>query len=167
MSDERRGGIARALHVQVPFFRPAWRRAVVTIVVLGWSLVEFWAGNPAWGMEGKNYRATLESCEASLEKLKLNFVDLYLIHAPFAQQQRLEQWRALVELKRQGKARAIGVSNYRQPHLEEIEETAEGGVVRGDFSVIEVPEVTTQLGRRLDAAQNEAAYDLHPADGGV
>jgi len=82
---------------------------------------KLWPGNPAWGMEAKTYQATLESCEASLERLQLSYVDLYLIHAPFAQQERLEQWRALVELKRQGKARAIGVSNYRQPHLEEIE----------------------------------------------
>jgi len=82
---------------------------------------KLWPGNPDWGIDAKTYQATLESCEASLEKLRLSFVDLYLIHAPFAQQERLEQWRALVELKRQGKARAIGVSNYREPHFEEIE----------------------------------------------
>jgi len=82
---------------------------------------KLWPGNPDWGMDAKTYQATLESCEASLERLRMSFVDLYLIHAPFAQQERLEQWRALVELKRQGKARAIGVSNYRQPHIEEIE----------------------------------------------
>jgi 2,5-diketo-D-gluconate reductase A len=47
-------------------------------------------------------------------------VDLYLIHAPFGHQQRVEQWRALIELRRQGKARAIGVSNFSEAHIEEI-----------------------------------------------
>ena len=82
---------------------------------------KLWPGNPAWGMDVKTYQATLDSCEASLARLQLGFVDLYLIHAPYAQQERLEQWRALIELKRQGKARAIGVSNYREAHFEEIE----------------------------------------------
>lgn len=81
---------------------------------------KLWPGNPAWGMEVKNYQAILESCEASLERLRLDFVDLYLIHAPFAGPGRLEQWRALIELKRRGMARAIGVSNYREQHIEEI-----------------------------------------------
>lgn len=81
---------------------------------------KLWPGNPAWGMDVKNYQAILESCEASLERLRLGFVDLYLIHAPFSGPGRLEQWRALVELKRLGKVRAIGVSNYREQHIEEI-----------------------------------------------
>lgn len=85
---------------------------------------KLWPGNPAWGMAAKTYQETIESCEASLERLQLSHVDLYLIHAPFAQQERLEQWRALVELKRHGKAKAIGVSNYREIHLEEIEASA-------------------------------------------
>jgi 2,5-diketo-D-gluconate reductase A len=55
-----------------------------------------------------------------LAKLQLDYVDLYLIHAPFPQTQRLEQWRALVELQRQGKIRAIGVSNFNEAHIEEI-----------------------------------------------
>ena len=77
-------------------------------------------GNPAWGIETKNYQQTIESCHASLEKLQLDYIDLYLIHAPFAQADRLKQWEALAELKAQGKVRAIGVSNYREPHIEEI-----------------------------------------------
>ena len=77
-------------------------------------------GNPAWGVETKNYQQTIESCNTSLEKLQLDFIDLYLIHAPFAQTDRLRQWEALAELKAQGKVTAIGVSNYREPHIEEI-----------------------------------------------
>jgi 2,5-diketo-D-gluconate reductase A len=47
-------------------------------------------------------------------------VDLYLIHAPFERDQRIAQWRGLVELRRQGKARAIGVSNFSIQHIEEL-----------------------------------------------
>src|SRR5262249_46561820 len=56
----------------------------------------------------------------SLERLGLKYVDLYLIHAPFERDQRIAQWRGLVELRRQGKARAIGVSNFSIEHIEEL-----------------------------------------------
>ena len=77
-------------------------------------------GNEAWGQPPKTYESTIESLQASLATLQLDYVDLYLIHAPFARTQRLEQWKALVELQRQGKVRAIGVSNYNKAHIEEI-----------------------------------------------
>ena len=47
-------------------------------------------------------------------------MDLHLIHAPFERHHRLDQWRGLVELKRQGKTRAIGVSNFSRKHIEEL-----------------------------------------------
>ena len=81
---------------------------------------KLWPGNEAWGQPPKTYDATIEALQASLANLQLDYVDLYLIHAPFPRKQRLEQWKALVELRRQGKARAIGVSNYSQAHIEEI-----------------------------------------------
>jgi 2,5-diketo-D-gluconate reductase A len=81
---------------------------------------KLWPGNEAWGDPPKTYDATIESLQASLAKLQLDYVDLYLIHAPFHQTKRLEQWQALVELQRQGKVRAIGVSNFSEAHIEEI-----------------------------------------------
>lgn len=85
---------------------------------------KLWPGNPAWGQQAKTTESTVTSLEASLERLGLDYVDLYLIHAPFERDQRLAQWRGLVELKRQGKARAIGVSNFSIKHIEELK--AEG-----------------------------------------
>ncbi|MCB0077560.1 MAG: aldo/keto reductase [Anaerolineales bacterium] len=77
-------------------------------------------GNDAWGQVPKSYDETIASLQVSLDRLQLAYVDLYLIHAPFNKAHRLEPWKALVELKRQGKARAIGVSNYSEAHIEEI-----------------------------------------------
>ncbi|MCC7486777.1 MAG: aldo/keto reductase [Burkholderiales bacterium] len=65
------------------------------------------------------YASAIRACEGSLAKLELDYIDLYLIHWP-EPGKRLDSWRALVELKRQGKCRSIGVSNYRIAHLEEL-----------------------------------------------
>lgn len=77
-------------------------------------------GNEAWGSPIKDYAATQASLDASLERLGLDDVDLYLIHAPFAGAQRVEQWQALVDLQRDGKTRTIGVSNFSATHIEEL-----------------------------------------------
>jgi 2,5-diketo-D-gluconate reductase A len=81
---------------------------------------KLWPGNAAWGDAPKTYEQTLAECDASLKRLGMDHVDLYLIHAPYGGSERLNEWRALVELQRQGKARAVGVSNFNIGHLEEI-----------------------------------------------
>ena len=96
---------------------------------------KLWPGNPAWGDPPKSKEQTIEACHASLERLGLEFFDLYLIHAPYGGSERINQWRALVELSRLGKARAIGVSNYTQAHLEEIKES---GLPMPDANQIEL-----------------------------
>ncbi|MFJ9690883.1 aldo/keto reductase [Kitasatospora sp. NPDC101183] len=81
---------------------------------------KLWPGNREWGQEAKTTESTVTSLDESLERLGLDHVDLYLIHAPFGREDRLAQWRGLVELQRQGKARAIGVSNFGIGHIEEL-----------------------------------------------
>ncbi|MCB9294917.1 MAG: aldo/keto reductase [Lewinellaceae bacterium] len=81
---------------------------------------KLWPGNAQWGDTPKTFDTTITSLNASLGRLQLEYVDLYLIHATFDPGQRLEQWKGLVELKRQGKARAIGVSNFSEQHIEEL-----------------------------------------------
>ena len=78
-------------------------------------------GNPAWGMPEKDYEGTIAQVKLSLEKLKLDYVDLYLIHAPFAKL-RVEQYKGLVEMKKQGLCKNIGVSNYNMNRFKEIED---------------------------------------------
>jgi 2,5-diketo-D-gluconate reductase A len=81
---------------------------------------KLWPGNAKWGETPKTFDATIEACHASLARMQLDYVDLYLIHAPFQKEHRLEQWRALVALQKQGKVRAIGVSNFTQEHIDDI-----------------------------------------------
>jgi len=66
--------------------------------------------------------------KASLERLELEHIDLYLIHWPVpAHDLYVETWQAFIELQAEGLVRAIGVSNFQPEHLERI--VAETGVV--------------------------------------
>lgn len=65
------------------------------------------------------YDQAIKACNASLARLGLGYVDLYLIHWP-VQGKRKESWRALETLYNEGKCKAIGVSNYMAHHLEEL-----------------------------------------------
>lgn len=72
------------------------------------------------------YDRALRAFDASLDRLGLDTVDLYLIHWP-GRGPRRESWRALERILEEGRARAIGVSNYLVKHLQEL--LAEADVV--------------------------------------
>jgi diketogulonate reductase-like aldo/keto reductase len=65
------------------------------------------------------YDSTLEACERSLKKLKLTYIDLFLIHKP-VEGYRQNTWKALEKLKHESICRSIGVSNFSPKHLNEI-----------------------------------------------
>jgi diketogulonate reductase-like aldo/keto reductase len=69
--------------------------------------------------EDQGYDSALYAFDASLARLKMDYIDLYLIHWP-VRGKRLDSWRALEKLHQERRARAIGVSNYLRPHLEEL-----------------------------------------------
>lgn len=77
------------------------------------------------------YEKTKQAFGRSLEKLKLDYVNLYLIHWPNPvdfrdnwQEANAESWRAMEEFYEQGAAKAIGVANFRPKHLNALLETA-------------------------------------------
>src|SRR6478672_7876855 len=69
-------------------------------------------------MEHAGYDATQAAFQRSLDRLGLDYVDLYLIHQPFGDY--YGAWRAMGELNRQGRARAIGVSNFHPDRLVDL-----------------------------------------------
>ena len=78
------------------------------------------------------YDNTMRSFEETLQKLGTDYVDLFLIHWPNPLQYRstwhqtnAETWKAFEELYHAGKIRAIGISNFRQHHIDELLKTAE------------------------------------------
>jgi diketogulonate reductase-like aldo/keto reductase len=81
----------------------------------GISRQEVFVTTKLWNSEhGEPERAL----DASLRRLKVDYVDLYLIHYPV--RERLRSWRVLEKLHREGKARSIGVSNFTIRHLTEL-----------------------------------------------
>jgi len=63
------------------------------------------------------YPRTLAACRRSLQRLRLNYLDLYLIHWPVPWLWP-QAWRALITLQQEGLCRAIGVSNFEIRHLQ-------------------------------------------------
>ncbi len=78
--------------------------------------------------DSQGHDAALRAFDASLGRLGLDHVDLYLIHWPCpAKELYVDTWRALIRLKDEGRARSIGVSNFHTPHLKRLVD--ETGVV--------------------------------------
>lgn len=65
------------------------------------------------------YESTLKAYEDSIQKLGLEYLDLYLIHWP-VEGKYVEAWKALETLYKQGRVKAIGVSNFHIHHLEQL-----------------------------------------------
>jgi 2,5-diketo-D-gluconate reductase A len=80
-----------------------------------------------WGTS-HGFDATLRAFDESLQRLGLDYLDLYLIHWPSPQRNLyVETWQAFVRLRKEGRIRSIGVSNFEAEHLRRIIE--ETGVV--------------------------------------
>jgi len=70
------------------------------------------------------YENSLEAFQRSLENLGTDYLDLYLIHWP--KHENVATWKAMETLYREGRVRAIGVSNFKEHHIEEL--LANGGI---------------------------------------
>jgi methylglyoxal/glyoxal reductase len=72
----------------------------------------------------QGYDSTLRAFDESLRKLEFDYLDLYLVHWPVKDKYK-ETWRALEQLYKDGRVKAIGVSNFLEHHLEDLFQSAE------------------------------------------
>ena len=79
---------------------------------------EIFITTKVWNSE-QGYHSTKAAFERSLNKLQVDYIDLYLIHWP-VEKTSVETWKAMEELYKNGKVRAIGVSNFLIHHLEDF-----------------------------------------------
>lgn len=79
---------------------------------------ELFVTTKVWNSD-QGYESTLRAFEESRKKLGLEFIDLYLVHWAVEGKYK-ETWRALEKLYRDGKVRAIGVSNFQIHHLKDL-----------------------------------------------
>lgn len=78
---------------------------------------EIFVTTKVW-VQDAGYENTITAFKKSLERLQLDYLDLYLIHQPFGDV--YGSWRAMEELYREGKIRAIGVSNFHTDRLVDL-----------------------------------------------
>lgn len=79
---------------------------------------ELFVTSKVWN-DDQGYESTLNAFEVSLKKLGLDYLDLYLIHWPVKGKYK-DTWKALEKLYKEGKVRAIGVSNFQIHHLQDL-----------------------------------------------
>jgi diketogulonate reductase-like aldo/keto reductase len=97
-------------------------RAVATC---GLPREELFVATKLWN-DDQGYDTALRGFEASLQRLGLDYVDLYLIHWPKPSMDRyLQTWQAFERLYADGRVRAIGVSNFQIGHLERLLDQAQ------------------------------------------
>ncbi|CAH0344347.1 aldo/keto reductase [Bacillus sp. CECT 9360] len=84
----------------------------------GISREELFITTKVWNTE-QGYETTIDSFEKSLKNLDIDYLDLYLIHWPVKDTYK-ETWKAMEKLYKDGRVRAIGVSNFHIHHLEDL-----------------------------------------------
>lgn len=89
----------------------------------GISREELFVTSKVWNAD-LGYESTIAAYETSLKKLGLEYLDLYLIHWPVEGKYK-DAWRALETLYKEGRVKAIGVSNFQIHHLEDLMKDAE------------------------------------------
>ncbi|MFE9571109.1 aldo/keto reductase [Streptomyces sp. NPDC006692] len=121
------------------------------VAASGVAREELFVTTKLWNSQ-QGYDSTLRAFDASLDKLGLDYVDLYLIHWPVpAKDAYVDTYRAFEKIYEDGRAKAIGVSNFQPVHLERL---------LGETSV--VPAVNQiELHPQLAQAESRALHAKH------
>src|SRR5919198_3418877 len=92
------------------------------ILESGTQREEVFVTTKLWNTNQVGYDSALRACKESLQRIGLTYVDLYLIHWPVQgnSNNSIEIWKAMIHLLREGRARAIGVSNFAFHDLKQI-----------------------------------------------
>ncbi|MFE6492857.1 aldo/keto reductase [Streptomyces sp. NPDC057748] len=121
------------------------------IAASGVAREELFVTTKLWNSE-QGYDSTLRAFEASLDKLGLEYVDLYLIHWPVpAKDAYVDTYKAFEKIHAEGRAKAIGVSNFLPEHLERL---------LGETSVVPVIN-QIELHPQLQQAESRAFHAKH------
>ncbi|MGE8006473.1 aldo/keto reductase [Lysinibacillus sp. NPDC093216] len=80
---------------------------------------ELFVTSKVWN-DGLSYEETLAAYDSSLEKLGLDYLDLYLVHWPGIDTNYVDVYKALEKIYQDGRVRSIGVSNFHVQHLENL-----------------------------------------------
>jgi 2,5-diketo-D-gluconate reductase A len=113
----------------------------------GLAREEYFVTTKCWN-DHQGHEQAKRACRASLERLDLSHVDLYLIHWPVpAHDLYVDTWRAFTELQQEGLVRSIGVSNFEPEHLERV--IAETGVTPS-VNQVELHPYFQQVGLRRE-----------------
>ena len=114
----------------------------------------------------QGYDATLKSFMGSLDRLGLDYLDLFLIHWPVPRHDRYsDTWKAFIQLQRDGRIRSIGVSNFLPEHLERI--IADSGVAPAVNQVELHPEFQQREVRAVHQRHNIATECYSPLGRGT
>ncbi|MDP1418872.1 aldo/keto reductase [Peribacillus simplex] len=111
---------------------------------------ELFITSKVWNTE-QGYETTLQAFDDSLNRLGLEYLDLYLIHWP-GKDKYLETWKALEKIYKDGKVKSIGVSNFHVHHLENLLANSE---VKPVVNQIELHPLLTQVEIRDYCAKHE------------
>lgn len=106
----------------------------------------------------------VEGLEGSLRRMKLDYVDLLLIHWPLpARDEFISTWKTFERLQAEGKARSIGVSNFKPAHLERL--LAETDVVPAVNQIQLSPAITRVAEREFNARHGIVTESYSPLGG--
>ncbi|MHA6691201.1 aldo/keto reductase [Devosia sp. A449] len=113
----------------------------------------------------QGYDSTIKSMMETLERMELDYLDMFLIHWPVPAHDRYcETWKAFVQLQSDGHVRSIGVSNFLPEHLERI--IADSGVTPAVNQIELHPQFQQRDVRDLHARYNIAIESYSPLGSG-